>query len=232
MLLTRQRLIVLSLFTLSLLFVSSLVVYRAVRLSKDTFPAGKPPKDVLDVIIPKQMNLTEMRPPAVLPTDHIRYGSATSVMSVIEYGDYECDDCKTFSETVNDVLPAYHGQVRFIWHDLPIEELHPKALEAALFAQCAGEQGVFWDAHDYLMRAERLTEGTFSGIAQQLRLNTETLYACRESAQRKQQIRDDVEFAKGQGIQGAPLIFVGTKAFYGQLSREELQQAIREFLEN
>lgn len=173
-----------------------------------------------------------MRPPALRATDPMRYGNATSLASVIEYGDFECASCKTLHATLKQVLPTFRGKVRFIWRDLPVSDVNPQAVSAAIFARCAGIQGKFWDAHDALYASAKLNETTYNAIATNLKLNTSALAACRRDPEIKQAIEKEVETARNDGINAAPFLFIGTKAHIGPMTPEELKKEIELFLQS
>lgn len=230
MVLNRERSGVLAALIICALGLSGWIIWKGIDTSRNSFRAGSPPKDIEQVVVPTTVDVTKLRPPAIKATDQVRYGNATSSISVIEYGDYECEDCKALAETLRQELPAYRGAVRFVFHHLPIESRHPKALDAAVFAECAGSQGAFWEAHDALMQAPEISESLFTQIANNLKLDRVSLNACRSDQALIQSIRDGVEIARGDGISGVPLLFIGTHASYGTLTAEELRTEIARYL--
>jgi|GEM_PF-1060359 len=232
MLLNRERFGLLILLSLMAIGLSSFLIWRSVKTSQDHFTAGAPPQDIKDVVIPQEIELSKLKPPAIQARDMVRYGSATSVISVIEYGDYECSDCRDLAKTIKKTLEPYGGSVRFVFHQLPIEDRHPNALNAAVFAICAGQQGAFWAAHDALMETTTFNEVTYQIIGRNIGLDAVGLAACRNNPEIAAQIRQQVELAKSDGINGAPLLFVGTQASYGAMTSEELQQAINRYISN
>ena len=81
--------------------------------------------------------------------DHIR-GPADAPVTVVEYGDFECPYCGQAEAVMRDLL-AGHGDVRYVWRHLPLNDVHPNAQLAAEAAEAAAEQGSFWDMHDLLL---------------------------------------------------------------------------------
>lgn len=51
---------------------------------------------------------------------------------------------------MNEVLAKYDGRVRLVYRDFPLDSLHPRARAAVEAANCAGDQGKFWEHHDLL----------------------------------------------------------------------------------
>jgi len=208
------------------------MIWHITTQAHDTFTSGAPPQAIANVILPKQLPPSQLHPPALLTTDNVRYGGPTSTMSVIEYGDYQCDACKTMAPILNRVIATYHGDVRFVWHDFPITTNHPQALNAAIFAYCAGKQGKYWEAHDELLAAPKLNKLTYTSIAENLQLNIGQLSGCRADPSISAGITHEINQARGDGFSRAPTIFVGTEAFIGAITEKKLRSAINAFLES
>ncbi|MCC7357069.1 thioredoxin domain-containing protein [Candidatus Uhrbacteria bacterium] len=230
MLISRERFTVLAILVFCTLSISTWIIWKGIDTHKNSFRAGLPPKDINQVITPTTVDVTKLKPPAIRPQDHVRYGSATSSISVIEYGDYACDDCKQVAKIIQNTLPAYNGKVRFIYHHLPIVDMHPIALDAAIFAECADRQGLFWETHDALMDADIINESTFSQIVKALKLDPNNMRACRAEPEISAAIQSNIEIARGDGVNGVPLIFIGTKGSYGIPSEEELKAEINSYI--
>src|SRR5882672_7219725 len=77
-------------------------------------------------------------------------GPAHAHVTVVEYGDFECPNCKQAAPAVKLLLRRFEDRVRFVFRHFPLEEVHPHALHAAEAAECAGAQGKFWPMLDLL----------------------------------------------------------------------------------
>ena len=226
----RQRLILLGILVFVFLSMSVWIVIDEVRTRTDTFLTGTQTQDIQDVTVPKVLDASQLHPPALLQTDFVRYGSVTSSAAVIEYGDFQCPDCRAMSPILDKVIASYNGKIRFVWHDLPVQDQHPNAMDAAIFARCAGFQGKFWEAYDELMRTEKFDTLTLLGISDRLKLDPAQLGGCQNDSALKQAIQHEIDLTKSDGISKAPTIFVGTKAFIGPLSEQQLRTEIDSFL--
>ncbi len=71
-------------------------------------------------------------------------------MTLVEYGDFECPYCGMAEPVVRELLRDY-GEVRYVWRNLPLTDVHPQAQLAAEAAEAAGAQGKFWEMHDLLL---------------------------------------------------------------------------------
>ena len=104
-------------------------------------------------------------PTGVTPEGYAYKGSPAALVTVIEYGDFQCPSCAAFTtqqEAAIDQRYVETGKVRFIYHDFPLPQ-HNNAVNAAAAARAAGEQGKFWQMHDLLFARQR-TWSTSSNI--------------------------------------------------------------------
>lgn len=83
------------------------------------------------------------------PSSHVE-GSASSGVTLVEYGDYECPYCSQFYPYVKQAVEAYKDKVQFQFRNLPLSSIHKNAFAAARAAEAAGMQGKFWEMHDKL----------------------------------------------------------------------------------
>ncbi len=107
----------------------------------------------------------------VAPTDH-SIGPSHAQLTLVEYGDFECPNCKQAAPVVKLLLSHFSDRLRFVYRHFPLEEVHPQALSAALAAECAGGQGRFWAMHDLLFEHQpALHADQLQAYAQRLELD-------------------------------------------------------------
>ena len=83
--------------------------------------------------------------------DDFVLGSPAAKVMVVEYGDFQCPFCGKFFKTAGQQLKETYlksGKAAFVWRDFAF--LGEESIRAAEAARCAGEQGKFWEYHDYL----------------------------------------------------------------------------------
>lgn len=142
------------------------------------------------------------------PTDHI-LGPAHAQATVVEYGDFECPNCKQAAPAVKLLLQRFAGRVRVVYRHFPLEEVHPQALRAAEAAECAGGQGRFWEMHDLLFENQRhLKLNQLHGYAQRLQLDMARYTAEMDDEIYLQRIREHQRSGHDSGIRGTPGFFV------------------------
>jgi len=141
-------------------------------------------------------------------TDHA-LGSADAPVTVTEYGDFECPNCKQAAPAVKLLLQHFQGRIRFVYRHFPLEEVHPHALHAAEAAECAGAQGKFWPMHDLLFENQlHLKLHDLQKYAERLELDLRRYAVEMEDRLYLQRIREQQQTGRGSGVRATPTFFV------------------------
>jgi protein-disulfide isomerase len=157
--------------------------------------------------------------PAVTSADWTM-GSATSSVSFIEYGDYECPACAEYAVLVKQLAADYGSRVLFAFREYPLYTIHPNAGISAQAAEAAGLQGKYWEMHDLLYTKQndwvtadptQVVAEYFNGYAQSLGLNVTKFDADIGSAQVLDKIKADVASGDAASINHTPTFFVDLK---------------------
>jgi hypothetical protein len=77
-------------------------------------------------------------------------GDRSAKLTLIEFSDYQCPFCaRHFREILPQIEREYikSGKVKYVFRHFPIESIHKEAFKAAEAANCAGEQGKYWEMH-------------------------------------------------------------------------------------
>lgn len=135
-------------------------------------------------------------------------GSKDAPVTIIQFAEYQCPYCGRANETVNQLLKDYDGKVKFVFRDFPLG-FHDRAIPVAIAANCAGQQGKYWDVHDRIMSNQRaLSDADLDRIAQEVGLNTSDWAVCRKDPNIEAEIRKDMEAGSALGVEGTPAFFV------------------------
>src|SRR5579859_3011132 len=89
--------------------------------------------------------------------DHSQ-GPATAAVTLVQYGDYECPYTRLSTTIVRAIQQQLGEQLRFVFRNFPLTEIHPHALHAALAAEAAAAQGKFWQMHDSIFHHQHTLE--------------------------------------------------------------------------
>ena len=142
------------------------------------------------------------------PFEHL-LGPSHAPVTVVEYGDFECPNCKQAAPAVRLLLARFAGRVRFVWRQFPLEEVHPHALYAALASETAAGQEKFWPMHDLLFENQRqLKLPQLRSYAGRLELDMVRYDADMADTVYLQRVREDIESGAASGVRGTPTFFV------------------------
>lgn len=83
------------------------------------------------------------------------YGQEEGVLTLTEYGDFQCPACGGFYPIVKEVKEQFKDQIRFEFKHFPLVQIHPNAMPAHRAAQAAANQGKFWEMHDMLYEQQQ-----------------------------------------------------------------------------
>jgi protein-disulfide isomerase len=140
-------------------------------------------------------------------------GNKTAPITLIEFADYQCAFCARFSrETFPQIERDYiaTGKVKFVFADFPLERSHAQAFKAAAAAQCAGEQGKFWEMHRRLFDLQDTRYfNDWSHHAEMLALDSTKFMQCLDSPATAAKIKTELANGKSAGVEGTPTFFLG-----------------------
>ena len=143
--------------------------------------------------------------------DHI-LGPSHAPVAVVEYGDFECPNCKQAAPAVKLLLTRFAGRVRFAYRHFPLEGVHPHALHAALAAEAAGAQGKFWPMHDLLFDNQAHLElRDLRRYAERLELDMARYDADMVDERHPQRVREHIQSGERSGVRGTPGFFVNQR---------------------
>jgi Na+/H+ antiporter NhaA len=169
--------------------------------------------------------LTDLVPDVDDERDHVR-GPADASVTVVEYGDFQCPYCGRAEPVVRELMADV--DLRYVWRNLPLSDVHPQAQMAAEAAEAAGLQGRFWEMHDLLLaHQDHLRIMDLMRYAEQIGLDQERFHADLVQRVNAERIAADVESADLSGVSGTPTFFINGRRHYGAYDLHTLKEAIR-----
>ncbi len=147
-------------------------------------------------------------------------GKVSAPLTLIEFSDYQCPFCARFSrETLPQIKKEYidTGKVRYVFRDHPLPS-HREAPKAAEAANCAGEQGKYWQMHDRLFEQQsRLSISDLKNHAKDINLSIEHFNQCLDSGKYANEIQKDLQDGQKAGVKGTPSFFLGKSTKDGKI---------------
>jgi len=139
-------------------------------------------------------------------------GDKDAPITIIEFSDYECPFCKRSYDNVFSKLEEEYiskGKVRVVFRDFPLG-FHKKAIPAAIAANCAGEQGKYWEVHNFLFEnPDKLDTASVINSTAELGLDKAKFEACIKDKSKEKEITKDLEDGQKYGVRGTPSYFIG-----------------------
>ncbi len=160
-------------------------------------------------------------------------GDKNAPVTIVEYGDYQCPFCGRFFEQTENVIRENYvktGKVKFVYRDFAF--LGSESLWAANAARCAGEQGKFWEYHDYLFTHQSgenqnaFSKANLKGFAQVLGLNKSQFDGCLDSDKYLDAIKAETKAGSEAGVTGTPGNFINGVMYLGALPTATFTQII------
>jgi protein-disulfide isomerase len=153
-------------------------------------------------------------------------GPADAWVTMVEFADFQCPYCGRAAPTVRQVAQTWPDDVRVVFKHLPLS-FHAHALSAALAAQCAFEQGRFWEMYDALFADQsKLADADLAQTAQALGLDTGAWTACLSSDEARQKVQADVDLSDQIGVTGTPAFYVNGERIAGAQPFETFRTVI------
>jgi protein-disulfide isomerase len=171
--------------------------------------------------------LTDLAVPVDPERDHIRGPVEDALVTLVEYGDFECPYCGQAEPAVRGLIREY-GELRFVFRHLPLTDVHPHAQLAAEAAEAADAQGAFWEMHDALMDHQgALTFGDLVRYARDLGLDTERFTSDLRRHAGAYRVAEDIDSADLATVSGTPTFFINGNRYYGAFDLAALKEAVR-----
>jgi Na+/H+ antiporter NhaA len=171
--------------------------------------------------------IVDLAAPVDPDRDHIRGPAKDALVTVVEYGDFECPYCGQAEPVVRELLAGY-GDVRYVWRHLPLRDVHPNAQLAAEASEAAAAQGAFWEMHDILLDHQGdLRVRDLIRYAEQVGLGVERFRRDLREHTGAARVAEDVESADLSSVSGTPTFFINGRRHHGAYDIETLTAAVR-----
>jgi protein-disulfide isomerase len=162
----------------------------------------------------------------VTADDHVQ-GKADAVVTLVQYGDYECPYTRLSRHAVHQLQREFPDSLRFVFRHFPLQEIHPHARAAATAAEAAGAQTDFWTMHEYLFEHQKALEDTdLQSYAIDLGLDAGRFERDRGSPEIARRIDHDLASGERSGVEGTPTFYVNGVRHDGDYDLESLRLAI------
>ncbi len=154
-------------------------------------------------------------------------GKIDAPVTLMEFGEYESEECAKVNEVVKQLLEEYEGKIRFQFRHFPLTLIHQRSLKASESAVAAGQEGKFWEMHNVLF-ANRRNLGTTS-----LKLHSKEAGVHNKKFLDELvngvygwQVQDDLKEGINRGVKDIPAFFINDVPFTGKPTFANLSSAL------
>lgn len=148
-------------------------------------------------------------------------GPASARVTIVEFSDFECPHCRELHKVLQSVQEHY-PQVRLVFKDFPLAQLHPWAETAAIGGRCAFSQSAdaFWKIHDQIFDNQDLISTAnvwdeLVSFAGQAGLETDAFKACLSSPETKQAVEANHADGLSLNVNSTPTLFINGRLLVG-----------------
>ena len=169
-------------------------------------------------------------------------GNKDAKVTIVNYDDFECPFCSRMHQTLfPNLMKAYGSQVKIVYKDYPLVEIHPWAMRAAVDANCLAVQSgdAYWEFADYIHANQKEINGEKRDIDQEYgridqltrdlgakhKLDTPRLDACIKK-QDDSTVRASMAEGDKLGVDATPTMFVNGERISGAASEDAVRSII------
>jgi len=160
-------------------------------------------------------------------------GSENAPVTMIIFTDFQCPYTKIF---FNDTFPLIKqnyidtGKVKFVYRDFPLS-MHQYAQKAAEAAECADEQGKFWEYHSMILENQDIVDiESLKQFAVDLGLDTSTFNTCLDTGEMTSEVEADIADGSSYGVTGTPTFFINDQKIVGAQPYSNFESIIEQEL--
>jgi len=145
------------------------------------------------------------------------FGSPSAPYIVVEFADFECGACGATYDPLHDLVEA-NPDIQLVFKHYPLSSLcndaiqgarHQNSCAAAVAADCAGEQGKFWELARSMFKNQNFLDlNNIEIMAGQAHLDLQKFSACRDRISADAGVRADIEAARAVGVHHTPALFL------------------------
>lgn len=175
--------------------------------------------------------MTSLKVP-VSSTDHIQ-GDKHASVTLVEYGDYQCPYCGMAYSILKKLQKHFASDLRFVFRNFPLTEIHPFAEPAAELAEFAASYGKFWEMHDLLYEHQQdLSLDLFVELGRVLDLPKADLTEAIEKRFFREKVQKDFIGGIRSGVNGTPTFFINGYRYNGSYELPVLIATIDDILKS
>lgn len=163
----------------------------------------------------------------IIPPKNIFVGNKHAAVTLMEFGEYENEECAKANEVVKKLLEEFGDKLRFNFRHFPLTNVHQRSMKASEASVAAAQDGKFWEMHNLLFQNRRQL-GTISLklYSKEAGVNNKSFLNQMVDGTFGWQVRADLVEGQNKGIKKIPAFFINGELYSGKISFEEMKKAI------
>ncbi len=161
-------------------------------------------------------------------------GDEDATVTIVEFSDFQCPYCSRFyTDAYLSIKENYidTGKVKLVFRDFPLS-FHSEAEPAALAAECAHEQDMFWEFHDMIFEnQDDMSSSAYLAWATELGMDIDQFSECVEAETYASEVSEDYNAGGQLGVTGTPGFFINGELVVGAQPYSVFAAAIEAALE-
>ena len=168
-------------------------------------------KEIVEIIEPKD----------------IFVGDPDAPVTLMEFGEYESEECAKAHEVVKQLLEEYAGKIKFNFRHFPLTMIHQRSMKAGEAAVAAAQEGKFWEMHNVLFNNRRTLGTTSLKLhSKEAGVNNKKFLDELVNGIFGWQVQDDLKEGINRGVKEVPAFFINNEPFVGRPTFANLSNAI------
>ncbi|MBI4209388.1 MAG: thioredoxin domain-containing protein [Deltaproteobacteria bacterium] len=169
--------------------------------------------------------------------DAVIQGAKDAPVTLVEYSDLQCPFCGRAHKTVEELVKANEGKLKWVWKHFPLSTIHKWAEDGAVAAECVRQQNeeAFWKFADYVFENQKSInnsnlEQKVGEFAQQNGLKDKKIKSCMKDKNVREKVQADAKEGGEVGVSSTPTFFVNGRKVSGAKPLAEFQSIVDEEL--
>ena len=164
----------------------------------------------------------------IIEPKEIFVGKKDAPVTLIEFGEYESEDCAKANEVVKQLLEDYDGKIRFQFRHFPLTMIHQRSLKASESAVAAAQEGKFWEMHNVLFQNRRNLGTTRLKLhSKEAGVKSKKFLDDLVNGVFGWQVQDDIKEGMDRGVKDLPAFFVNDVMVTGKPNYANISAAIK-----
>ena len=175
---------------------------------------------------PKPPSNQQVKAHLVRPDSHF-FGDPNAKVTIVEFGDFKCPACRQAEASASKIREKFGNKIRFAFREFPLVNVHAESEKAAEAAECAGQQGKFWEAVDKLYaHQDDLSLPAINRYAGEMGLDSARFVGCLQKGEMASRVARDLQDGGALGVHATPTFFIDGRVIVGPIPYPQFEQLV------